>query len=425
MKLTPLPTVIADIQAGKIVVMIDDEDREDEGDLVMAAQFVTPEAINFMIRQGKGLICVSLADELVRTLQLPLQVTDNRSSFGTNFTVSIDHRSVSSHGVSASARATTITQVLKDDALASEFISPGYVFPLRAVPEGVLKRRGQTEGSVELARIAGLKPAGVICEIMNDAGQMIRGKELEEFCLKHHLSCTSVEAMVQYRRAHEKLLTKVAECTVTDLSGFGIELDEAYLRSRRFSQPLASQPFAEPLQVIVYLDAIDSREHIAFVKGQLRNGCLVRIHSECLTGDVFESKRCDCGEQLENAFAQIFLANEGVIIYLAQEGRDIGFADKLRAYELQDQGLDTVDANLALGFRADNRDYRAGAEILRDLGLQEVRLLTNNPAKVRSLEESGIVVRERIGVSTTVHEHNRSYLKAKRDRLGHVFPFEL
>lgn len=404
MKLDPIEAVIDDIRLGKMVVLIDDADRENEGDLVVAAEKVTPEILTFMMHEGRGLICLALSEERIRELQIAMQVRENTSAFGTNFTVSIDHKSVSDCGVSASARAKTILATVADDARAEDFVSPGFVYPLAAVPGGVLKRRGQTEGSVDLSRLAGLKSAGVVCEIMGEDGRMLRGAALDAFCKQHQLKISSVEALKQYRLRNEVCLRRVAE---SPLANFG---------------RLNLADFAGKLRVLVYVDDVDNEEQLAFVCGNPTDGCLVRIHSECLTGDVFGSQRCDCGDQLSRALSRIMAEGAGVILYLHQEGRGIGLANKVRAYALQDQGVDTVDANLQLGFGADLRDYRAGAQILCDLGIKSVRLLTNNPKKVQALESFGIRVIDRQPLVSTVDEHNAEYLKTKRDRMGHLLP---
>ncbi len=406
MKCDPFELVIEDVRAGKPVVLVDDADRENEGDITIAAECVTPELINFMAQEARGLICLSLTEVHARQLALPLQVDQNTAAFGTNFMTSLDYHAVADIGVSAEGRARTIQEAVKDTAKATDFVRPGYVFPVRAVPAGVLQRRGQTEGSVDLARIAGLKPAGVICEVMDQDGVMLSGSTLEAYCLRWGFRITSIEAIVRYRLQNEISLRCVAQCSIQELSGLGIERE-------LFG--------CEDLQVFVFTDDVDNEEHLAFVRGEPQDGCLVRIHSECLTGDVFSSRRCDCGYQLKFALRQILAAGQGIVVYLHQEGRGIGLGNKLRAYQLQDSGLDTVDANLELGFEADARSYRAGAKILETFGLRSVRLLTNNPDKVNELESYGIRVVERIGVIAPIDEHNRRYLETKRLRLGHLF----
>ncbi len=396
MKLDPIEEVIAEVRVGRPIVMVDDDDRENEGDIVVAAEKITPELVNFMIREAKGLICLSLTQDRFKELSIPMQVTENTAVYGTNFGVSFDHRSVVEFGVSASGRAKTILKAVSDSARAQDFLMPGYVFPLAAVPGGVLKRRGQTEGSVDISRLAGLKPAGVICEIMDSEGQMISGTGIENYCKKHKLKLTSVEEVVQYRLQHEVSLRRVAETEVVD-------------------QQVGT------LKVVVYIDDVDDKEQLAFIKGDPKDGALVRIHSECLTGDVFGSQRCDCGNQFQHALKNINEVGEGVVVYLHQEGRGIGLGNKLRAYALQDQGRDTVDANIELGFEADGRDYRAGAQIIADLGLTKVKLMTNNPAKLEALESFGISVTERVPL-VFCEEDNRDYLDAKRDKMGHLIP---
>ncbi len=411
MKCDPFDTLLADVRRGHPVVIVDDKHRENEGDLMVAAGCLTEEVMNFMLQHGKGLVCISLTEERLNRLGIPMQVVDNTSPFGTNFAVSFDLRTVAANGVTAASRTKTIIRAVSEDAKAEEFVMPGFVFPVCAVPGGVLKRRGQTEGSVDLARLAGLQPAGVICEIMDPQGRMVRGVALEHYCEKHKFKLTSVEEICQYRLHHEVSLRRVSEFLLSSQLGL-----------RR--GPLLEQLFAETkgkFRVVVYVDDVDDKEHLAFVLGRPQENALVRIHSECLTGDVFASRRCDCGYQLDQALELILRAGEGVVVYLHQEGRGIGLGNKLRAYELQDEGLDTVDANIHLGFEADSRSYRAGAQILTDLGVHSVRVMTNNPEKVQSLEAFGMKVVERIQLPVSVNEYNRSYLEAKRTRLGHLF----
>ena len=417
MKLDPFEDVLADLRAGKPVVLIDDVDREDEGDLTIAAESVTPEILAFMMTEGKGLICLSLEESRLEALGIPRQVSDNKSFFGTNFTLSVDHKSVGASGVTASGRSETIARLIADDADSSEFNSPGWVFPLAAKPGGVFQRRGQTEGSVDIARLAGMAPAGVICEIMDEAGEMLRGRALVDYCKKHDLKLTSVEEIRKQRISREVLLRRVAETTIDQLGESGL-----FSESNNFPIESLRQKLSSPLRVLVYQDDVNDREQLVLVKGQPQEGCLVRIHSECLTGDIFDSARCDCGEQLSQSLAKILEADEGVVVYLQQEGRGIGLGNKIKAYSLQDAGSDTVDANLELGFGADERSYDAAAGILSDLGLCEVRLMTNNPEKVKALEEGGIKVRERVGLVSSVNEHNRSYLETKREKMGHLLP---
>ena len=397
--------ILEEVRAGRPIVIVDDRDRENEGDIMLAAERVDPDSINFMANHAKGLICLSLEDSIVRQLGLSLQVIENTSPFGTNFTVSIDHHSVLGRGLTASGRAKTIQSAVLENAQASEFVSPGFVFPLRAVPGGVLKRRGQTEGSVDLAKLAGLRPAAVICEIMGQSGEMLRGGDLLAYCKTHQLKIVSVEDIVQYRLQTEASVRRECSTKLLDLT-----------------LPNKARTALKEISLHVYVDDIDNTEHLVFVSGKPNDGCLVRIHSECLTGDVFESRRCDCGYQLSNGLEKIAQAGDGVLIYLNQEGRGIGLANKLRAYQLQDSGLDTVDANTQLGFDIDSRDYRVATQILADLGLKSVRLLTNNPDKVEALERHSITVLERIPTISPVDSFNKHYLETKRERLGHLLP---
>ncbi len=411
MKFDSVESVLDDVRAGKPIVLVDDKDRENEGDLMIAGELATPQSINFMAQHGKGLICLSLSRSRLQQLSIPLQVTDNTAPLGTNFTVSIDHRDFSGNGISAEARAHTIREASLPRATAEEFVSPGFVFPLAAVPGGCLERSGQTEGSVDLARLAGLQPAGVICEIMAGTGEMIRGAALEKYCREFQLKVTSVAEVAKYRLQNELSLRRVAEANITDLAAFGIDV------------PLPRETLEDrKLRICAYVDDADGKEHLAVVVGEPQNAALVRIHSECLTGDVFGSLRCDCGVQFQSALTMILQAGSGVLVYLYQEGRGIGLGNKVRAYELQDQGKDTVDANVELGFAADQRDYRAGAQILKDLGILSVKLITNNPQKLDSLPRFGIAVTERIALTPLVDDSNRAYLRAKRDRLGHLLP---
>ncbi len=393
MKFDPLSDILDDVLSGRPIVVVDDKDRENEGDIVVAAEKISAETINFMIQQGKGLICLSLTKERLQTLQIGEQVVQNSSPFQTRFAVSIDHHSVLGRGVTAEGRAKTILEAINPQAVPEDFFTPGYVFPLTAAEGGVLKRAGHTEASLDLARLAGVFPAGVICEIMNEQGEMIRGAELYQYCRTHQLKMTHIDAIREYRLRHDSKLRRVSSCEVRP-----------------------------GLRAISFVDDADDKEHIAFVQGEPQDGCLVRVHSECLTGDVFNSLRCDCGDQLHAALLAISNEQQGVVIYLHQEGRGIGLGNKLRAYELQDQGFDTVEANLELGFKADSRDYRAGAQILSDLGLRSVRLMTNNPDKVESLKSFGIEVQQRVELPVSCHSVNEGYLRTKRDRLGHILP---
>ncbi len=396
-KFNTIEEAIEDIRQGKIVILVDDEDRENEGDLTMAAEAVTPEAINFMAKHGRGLICLSLTADRVDELQLPMMTQDNTSSFGTAFTISIEAKRGVTTGISAADRATTIKTAIDPASRAEDLARPGHVFPLRARPGGVLQRAGQTEGSVDLARLAGLTPAGVICEIMNDDGTMSRVPELMEFARTFGLKIVTVKDIIAYRVKMESLVRRAAVTKLPTSHG------------REFT-------------AILYTNDIDKMNHIALVKGDISpdDSVLVRVHSECLTGDVFGSLRCDCGEQLQNAMKMIDDVGKGVILYMRQEGRGIGIEGKLKAYELQDKGKDTVEANLALGYKADLRDYGLGAQILRDIGVRKIRLLTNNPKKIVGLEGYGLTVVERVAIETHPHAKNIHYLKVKKDKLGHM-----
>jgi 3,4-dihydroxy 2-butanone 4-phosphate synthase/GTP cyclohydrolase II len=408
----PLESLFDDVRNGRPVVLVDDKNRENEGDLMVAAECISPEVMNFMFQHGKGLVCISVTEERLNALGIPMQVVDNTSPFGTNFGVSFDLRAVATAGITAEARTKTILAAVSDTAKPEDFLMPGWVFPVCAVPGGVLKRRGQTEGSVDLARLAGLKPAGVICEIMDEHGVMIRGEALDRYCEKHQLKITSVDEICRFRLRNEVSLRRVGEFTLS--SDFGLRRSKALSELLRKSAP-------GRMQVVVFVDDVDDKEHLAFVLGQPRENALVRIHSECLTGDVFGSRRCDCGYQLNQALEMILRAGEGVVIYLHQEGRGIGLGNKLRAYELQDKGLDTVDANIHLGFEADERSYRAGAQMLDNLGVRSVRLMTNNPEKMEALEQFGITVLERVHLPVSIDDYNRSYMATKKNRLGHLF----
>jgi 3,4-dihydroxy 2-butanone 4-phosphate synthase/GTP cyclohydrolase II len=380
-----------------MVILVDDEDRENEGDLTMAAEAVTPEAINFMAMHGRGLICLSLTSERVEQLQLPMMTTDNTSSFGTAFTISVEAKKGVTTGISAADRATTIKAAINPNARPEDLARPGHVFPLRAKPGGVLQRTGQTEGSVDLARLAGLTPAGVICEIMNDDGTMSRVPQLMEFAHKFNLKIITIKDLIAYRIRKESLVRRVAVTKLPTSHG-------------------------SDFTAILYANDIDRMNHIALVKGNIQptDEVLVRVHSECLTGDVFGSLRCDCGDQLHRAMEIIDAEGKGVILYMRQEGRGIGLEGKLKAYELQDQGKDTVEANLALGFKADLRDYGVGAQILRDLGVRKIRLLTNNPKKIVGLEGYGLSVVARMPIEMHPHAKNLSYLKVKKNKMGHM-----
>jgi len=387
---------IEDIAKGKMIILVDDEDRENEGDLCIAAEKVTPEAINFMAKYGRGLICLSLTPERVEALKLPMMSEDNTSSFGTAFTVSIEAKKGVTTGISAHDRAKTILTAIDPATRPEDLARPGHVFPLRARPGGVLQRAGQTEGSVDLARLAGLYPAGVICEIMNDDGTMARVPQLMEFAKTHKLKIVTIKDLIHYRMRTERFVKRVAEVSLpTEFGEF---------------------------KAIAYANSVDSNIHLALVKGDISasDRVLVRVHSECLTGDVFGSRRCDCGPQLHKAMQIIQKEGKGVILYMRQEGRGIGLANKLRAYELQDKGLDTVEANIRLGFKPDLRDYGIGAQILVDLGIRQMRLMTNNPKKIIGLEGYGLKIVERVPIETKPNEKNISYLKTKKKKLGHL-----
>jgi 3,4-dihydroxy 2-butanone 4-phosphate synthase/GTP cyclohydrolase II len=393
---SPIEEAIEDIRAGRMVVVCDDEDRENEGDLVMAAQFVTPEAINFMAKEARGLICLAITPERCDELGLDLMAAKNESPFETAFTVSVEAREGVTTGISAADRARTVQVAIDPASSPRDLVQPGHVFPLKAKPGGVLERTGQTEAAVDLAKLAGLNPSGVICEVMNDDGTMARVKDLVPYCERHGLKMITVADLIAYRRVHDKLVERVVETGL----------------------PTAFGEFT----VVGYRSLVDDKHHVAMVKGEVSglDDVLVRVHSECLTGDVFHSLRCDCGEQLDSALAQIEREGRGVLLYLAQEGRGIGLLNKLRAYKLQDEGFDTVDANLQLGLPVDLRDYGIGAQILVDLGLSSIRILTNNPKKIRGLEGYGLSVTEQVPIVHDSNPHNERYLEAKRDRLGHA-----
>lgn len=398
MAVSSIEEVIKDIQAGKMIILVDDEDRENEGDLCMAAESCTAEHINFMATYGRGLVCLTLSPDLVDKLELPMMVTNNKSPYGTGFTISVEARTGVSTGISAADRARTIQAAVAPDAKPRDLISPGHIFPLRAKKGGVLVRTGQTEGSVDLARLAGMRTAGVICEIMKDDGTMARMADLEIFAEKHDLKIATIADLVAYRLRQDVLVHREVEARIpTEHAG--------------------------EFRAIVYTNDVDDHEHLALVKGDISkvDRVLVRVHSECLTGDVFGSSRCDCGLQLNAAMKMIDQEGCGVILYMRQEGRGIGLVNKLKAYNLQDnQGFDTVDANLQLGFKADLRDYGIGAQMLRDLGVRQMALLTNNPKKIVGLEGYGIEVVARYPIEIEAGDENKGYLQCKRDRLGHL-----
>lgn len=397
MPVISIEQAIEDIKAGKMVILVDDEDRENEGDLTIAAEKVTPEIINFMAKYGRGLICLSMTGEKLDSLNLPLMVKDNTSPFNTGFTVSIEARRGVTTGISAADRATTVLTAIADDTIPSDLVRPGHVFPLRARKGGVMVRAGQTEGSVDLARLAGLKPAGVICEIMNEDGTMARMPSLEQFSEEHGIGICTIADLIEYRMRMESFVRRSAEAVIPT-------------------------SFAGEFKVIVYENDVDDLMHVALVKGEIDpdKPILVRVHSECLTGDVFGSLRCDCGDQLHKAMEMIDREGAGILLYLRQEGRGIGLVNKLKAYVLQDQGLDTVDANLELGFQADMRNYGIGAQVLVDLGVKKMRLLTNNPKKMIGLDGYGLSILEQIPIEVEPNEFNRCYLECKKVKMGHL-----
>jgi len=388
---------IEDIKNNKMVILVDDEDRENEGDLTMAAQAVTPEAINFMASYGKGLICLSLDAAIADRLDLPPMVEDNTSQYGTGFTVSIEAKKGVTTGISAADRATTILTAVADETTPDDIAKPGHIFPLRAKNGGVMERIGQTEGSVDLARLAGMKPAGVICEIMDDDGTMARMPSLEKFSEKHDIGICTVADLVKYRLQTESFVKRAAQTLIpTQVGG--------------------------EFKIIAYENDIDNLTHIALVKGVIDpdKETLVRVHSECMTGDVFSSLRCDCQAQLHKAMAMMEKEGSGVVLYLRQEGRGIGLVNKLKAYEYQRQGMDTVEANEVLGFEADMRDYGVGAQMLVDLGVKKMRLLTNNPKKMVGLEGYGLSVVEQVPIEVEPNPYNEGYLKCKQAKMGHL-----
>ena len=381
---------------GSFVIIVDDEDRENEGDLCIAAERITPEAVNFMAKYGRGLICLALTEERCSQLELPLMVENNTSNYGTAFTVSIEARGRVTTGISAHDRAETVRVAIDAKTRPSDLLRPGHVFPLRAKKGGVLKRAGQTEASVDLALIAGMTPAAVICEIMNEDGTMARLPDLREFAVKHGLKIISVADIIKYRMQHERHVHCVAS-------------------------PRLPTPYGE-FRVHAYVNDITGEEHVAMVMGKIDEDAevLVRVHSSCLTGDVFHSARCDCGAQLERAFELIAAEKRGVLLYLLQEGRGIGLINKLKAYELQEQGHDTIEANAKLGFAPDIRDYGTGSQILRDLGVRKIRLMTNNPAKYVAIEGFGLEIVERVPLEIAPSTETRKYLEAKKKKLGHI-----
>ncbi len=397
MPLISIEQAIEDIKAGKMVILVDDEDRENEGDLTIAAEKVTPEIINFMARYGRGLICLSMTGEKLDSLNLPMMVKDNTSPFNTGFTVSIEARRGVTTGISAADRATTVLTAIADDTKPGDLVRPGHIFPLRARKGGVMVRAGQTEGSVDLARLAGLKPAGVICEIMDEDGSMSRMPSLEIFSEEHGIGICTIADLIEYRMRMESFVRRSAEAVIPTV-------------------------FAGEFKVVVYENDVDDLLHVALIKGEIspNQPILVRVHSECLTGDVFGSMRCDCGDQLHKAMEMMDREGSGILLYMRQEGRGIGLVNKLKAYVLQDQGMDTVEANLELGFQADMRNYGIGAQVLVDLGVKKMRLLTNNPKKIIGLDGYGLSIIEQIPIEIEPNEFNRCYLECKKTKMGHL-----
>ncbi|MBI5570541.1 MAG: bifunctional 3,4-dihydroxy-2-butanone-4-phosphate synthase/GTP cyclohydrolase II [Desulfomonile tiedjei] len=395
--LVDVEAAISEIREGRMVILVDDEDRENEGDLTMAAEKVTPEAINFMTKYGRGLLCLSMLPDRIEKLDLPMMVTNNKSRFGTAFTVSVEAARGITTGISAYDRALTVLTAVAPDATSQDLVSPGHVFPLRARRGGVLVRAGQTEGSVDLARLAGLTPAGVICEVMNEDGTMARMPDLIKLAEKHEMKICTIKDMIKYRMRTERLVRRGAETVLpTEYGDF---------------------------RLIVYENDVDPHNHVALVKGDIHpeDATLVRVHSECLTGDVFGSQRCDCGPQLQKAMWMVSNEGRGVILYMQQEGRGIGLLNKIKAYALQDQGCDTVEANLRLGFKPDLRDYGIGAQILADLGVRKMRLMTNNPTKIVGLEGYGLNVCEQVPIFIEPCATNMRYLKTKKEKMGHLY----
>ncbi len=410
MTFAPIPDILEDLKAGRPIILVDDPDRENEGDLCFAAEFATPELVNMLIKDARGLVCLALEEEICDHLNLPPQTAENGTRYGTAFTVSIEAREGVTTGISAADRATTILAAAREGATARDLVKPGHIFPLRARDGGVLVRTGQTEGIVDLCRLAGLRPAGVICEILKDDGTMARVPDLEIFAEKHGVKICAIADLVEFRRRRERIIDRVAVAQMPTRHGYF----DAY----------------------TYQSKIDGRTHVALCVGierppeeggrfpPIEEPVLVRVHSQCLTGDAFGSLRCDCGDQLDTAMQQVQQAGRGVVLYISQEGRGIGLAHKMRAYALQDDGLDTVEANQHLGFKADEREFGTGAQILHDLGIRQLRIMTNNPRKLSGLQGYGVEVVEQVPLRITPNPHNSKYLAAKREKLGHLLADE-
>uniref|UniRef100_A0A7C4AQE7 Riboflavin biosynthesis protein RibBA n=1 Tax=Desulfomonile tiedjei TaxID=2358 RepID=A0A7C4AQE7_9BACT len=400
--LVGIEEAIEEIKQGRMVILVDDEDRENEGDLTMAAEKVTPAAINFMTKYGRGLLCLSMTRSKIESLDLPMMVANNKSPYGTAFTVSIEAARGVTTGISAYDRCTTILTAVDRDATPQDLISPGHVFPLMARNGGVLVRAGQTEGSVDLARLAGFEPAGVICEVMNEDGSMARLPDLMVMAERHGIKICTIKDLIQYRMKTERLV-------------------------RRGAETVLPTEYGGEFRLIVYENDVDNHNHVALVKGEINpdEAVLVRVHSECLTGDVFGSRRCDCGNQLEKAMRMVQEAGKGVILYMQQEGRGIGLLNKIKAYALQDQGCDTVEANLRLGFKPDLRDYGIGAQMLADLGVRKMRLMTNNPTKIVGLEGYGLEVVEQVPIVIEPCATNLRYLLTKKEKMGHLYDLKV